>query len=241
MSNTDLNKEFTDFGNRMNLIAILTLLSFILGIVGAFVPIVGIIALIFSVIIIIFFLLVLGNVKRAGKILTNKELLDFSPRFLLGTIIRFIGQVFMQIGLYFIFDLWVLIIIGVALILVGCILRYMAWGGMQVFFETNAQLFPQDISYNANKGSKLCKYATILDMTIILSFIGEILRIIGYFKLASTKNMVGAPAKTVVQPSAPVPAPTPASPGASPNFCPNCGSSVTPGAKFCPSCGSDIS
>jgi hypothetical protein len=241
MASADLNKEFTDFGNRMNIIAILTLLSFVLGIVGAFVPIVGIVALIFSVIIIVFFLLVLGNVKRAGKILTNKELLDFSPRFLLGTIIRFIGQVFMQIGLYFIYDLWVMIIIGVALIIVGCILRYMAWGGMQVFFETNAQLFPQDISYNAGRGSKLSKIASILDMTIILSFVGEILRIIGYFKLSSTKDMIGAPAKTVMQPSTPTPAPTPAAPDASPNFCPNCGSSVSQGAKFCPSCGSDIS
>jgi hypothetical protein len=240
MSGSNINKEFGDFGKRMKVIAILTLLSFILGIVGAFIPLIGYVAILFSLIIIIFFLLVLGNVKRAGRELNNKELLGFTPRFLFGTIMRFIGQVLMNIGLLFLENLLILVIIGVVLIIVGCILRYKAWGGIQVFFETNAQLFPQDISINGNKGSKLCKISTILDMTIILSFIGEILRIIGYFKLASTKDLIGAPAQTISQPIAPQPVSASAPSAPSANFCPNCGSSVSPGARFCPGCGSSI-
>ena len=241
MSGTNVNKEFTDFGKRMKTIAILTLLSFILGIVGALVFIVQIGAYILSFIIIIFFLLVLGNTKRAGRELNNKELLDFKPRFLFGTIMRFIGQIILSIGFMLIEDLWVMIIIGLLLIIVGSILRYKAWGGLQTFFVTNSQLFPQDISYKGNKGAKLCKIATILDMTIFLSFIGEILRIIGYFKLASTKNLGGAPALPTYQPATPQPAIVSTTSAPSANFCPNCGSTVVSGAKFCPNCGSDIS
>ena len=174
MSSANINKEFTDFGKRMKTIAILTLLSFILGIIGAFAFIIQIGAYILSFIIIIFFLLVLGNTKRAGRELNNNELLAFKPRFLFGTIMRFIGQIILSIGFMLIEDLWVMIIIGLLLIIVGSILRYKAWSGLQTFFVTNSQLFPQDISYKGNKGAKLCKIATILDMTIFLSFIGEI-------------------------------------------------------------------
>lgn len=241
MSSADINKEFADFGNRMTIIAILTLLSLILGILGAFVFLFAIISYVFAFIIIIFFLLVLGNTKRAGRGLNNRELLDFAPRFFWGTIIRFIGQIFWGIGWLSIVDLWVMAIIGAVLIIVGSILRYTAWGGLQTFFETNSQLFPADISYKGNSGAKLCKIATILDMTIILAFIGEILRIIGYFKLASTKNIGGAPIQTAYQPTAPQPSTVSVPSATSANFCPNCGSSVVSGARFCPNCGSDLS
>lgn len=240
MSDSNINKEFGDFGKRMKVIAILTLLSFIFGIVGAFVLLIGFVAIIFSIIIIIFFLLVLGNVKRAGRVLNNKELLAFTPRFLFGTIMRFIGQQLMNFGLLFLENPWILVGIGIVLIIVGSILRYKAWGGIQTFFLTNAQLFPQYISEKGSSGGKLCKISTILDMTIILSFIGEILRIIGYFKLASTKDLIGAPAQTISQPIAPQPASAPAPSASSANFCPDCGSSVSPGARFCPGCGSSI-
>ena len=130
--------------------------------------------------------------------------------------------------------------IGVVLVIVGCILRYKAWGGIQVFFETNEQLFPQDISMNGNKGSKLCKIGALLDIIIFLPFIGRILRIIGYFKLASTKNLLGAPAQPIYQPAEPQPISTQAPSAPSANFCPDCGSPVSSGARFCPGCGSSI-
>jgi hypothetical protein len=243
MSNTNVNREFVIFGKRIKVIAILTLLSLILGIVGAFIPLVGIIALIFSLIIIIYFLLVLGNVKRAGKELNSKELLAFTPRFIIGTIVRFIGQALMSVGSLYINQLTViigLIVIGVVLIIIGSVLRYKAWGGLQTFFITNFQLFPPQISDNGISGAKLCKIATILDMTIFLSFIGEILRIIGYFKLAATQNLVGAPTQPIYQPTTPQPISTKTPSAPSINFCPNCGSSVSSGAKYCPACGSQI-
>ena len=245
MSSANINKEFTDFGKRMKTIAILTLISFILGFIGLIFPIVGIINTIaFGLLIIIFFLLVLGNTKRAGRELNNKELLDFKPRFLWGTIIRFIGLAILNIGVAFITNLGgliLIIVISMILIIVGSILRYKAWSGLATFFEANEQIFTHGISGRANTGAKLCKIATILDMTILLSPIGDILRIIGYFMLSGTKRIGQAPAQPVYQPAAPQPATisTPSAPSA--NFCPNCGSTVVSGAKFCPNCGSDIS
>ena len=242
MSGTNINKEFADFGKRMNVIAILSLLSLIVVFIGIFFWPAVLIGLIFSLIIIIFFLLVIGNIKRAGRELNNKELLDFTPRFLFGTIIRFIGQASVTIGLVFLENPWIMVGIGVVLIIVGCILRYKAWGCMQGFFETNAQLFPQDISMNGSKGSKLCKIGALLDLIAFfpLDVIGKILRIIGYFKLASSKNLLGAPAQPIYQPAEPQPISTQAPSAPSANFCPDCGSPVSSGARFCPGCGSSI-
>jgi len=144
------------------------------------------------------------------------------------------------IGWFAIEDLWIMVVIGVVLIILGSILRLIAWKGIQTFFETNVQLFPQDISMNGNKGSKLCKIGALLDIIIFLPFIGRILRIIGYFKLASTKNLLGAPAQPIYQPAEPQPISTQAPSAPSANFCPNCGSSVSSGARFCPGCGSSI-
>ena len=247
MASATIIKEFTDFGKRMIAIAILTLIGMILGLL---VPVIG---YIISFVIIILFLLVLGNTKRAGMELNNKELIDFKPRFFWGTVIRFIGTILFGLSLNAIFDiisrgasnpiggLVLLVVIGAILIIVGSVLRFKAWSGLAIFFDGNVQLFPEGISGRANTGAKLCKIATILDMTIFLTFIGDILRIIGYFMLSGTKNIGEGPAQPAYQPAAPQPTPTPTPSTSGPNFCPNCGSSVTSGAKFCPNCGSDIS
>ncbi len=252
MSTGNVNKEFSDFGRRMTIIAVFTLLSMIFGFLGGIFLIFAIISYVFAFIIIILFLLVLGNTNRAGKELNNKELLAFRPKFFWGTVIRFIGQILWSIGLWAIADIVsrggsgpiggfvLLMVIGAIIIIVGSILRYMAWGGLATFFEEDRQIFTHDMSGRANTGAKLCKIACILDMTIILSGIGDLLRVIGYFMLSIIKKIGGAPAQPVYQPAAPQAAPLPAPSAVGPNFCPNCGSSVTSGARFCPNCGSDI-
>ena len=224
MSSANVNRELSVFGRRMKTIAILTLIGFILGIIGSFIWIVSLVSMVISVIIIVFFLLVIGNIKRAGRELNNEKLLGFPLKFILGTIIRVIGLYgFLQIG--FIVLLFsggtiaglalfiTLILIGVGLIIVGSILRLLAWGGLKTFFSANAQLFPPNIGNDGRSGAKICKIACIFDMTIILSIVAEILRIIGYFKLASLKRLTGAPAQPMYQPAQPMPAPSPAQAG----------------------------
>ena len=53
----------------------------------------------------------------------------------------------------------------------------------------NLGLFSQQIAKDARDGAKLCKIGAILDITVILMFIGNILRVIGYFKLASLNDL----------------------------------------------------
>lgn len=252
MSNADIYREFEDFSNKMMPIAILTLIlltwSFFSGIFG----IIGLmITLGLNVVIIIFFLLVIGDLKKAGRMLNNnKELLGFPLKFILGTIIRIVGIGFLNIGIL-ILGLIIsidkvtipmlalsisLILIGIGLIIGGSVLRLLAWSGLEKFFEYNAQLFPREIAIDGKKGAYFCKIGAILDMTIILGFIADILRIYGYFKMSSWK-LTSAPAQPIPQPEMPMQAPVEAP---SINYCPNCGSEISMGARFCPSCGANI-
>ena len=255
MSSQNVNRELSDFGRRMNTIAILTLIGLIGSLIGIFLFLGSIISFVMGIIIIIFFLMVIGNIKRAGRTLNNENLLGFPLKFILGTIVRVIGMLFFEVGLSILFEILffsgammfftvsiVLIVIGIALIEIGSVLRLLAWSGLETFFKANMQLFPQVIGSDARSGSKLCKIGCIIDMLIFIPFVGDILRIIGYFKLAKLKVLVGGPAQPAYQPAyqPPAPQPTPVS-GASANYCPNCGNSIVSGAKYCPDCGSEIS
>ncbi len=255
MSSQELNREFTDFGKKMNTIAILTLIGLIGTLIGMFSFIGSLISIIMSIIIIIFFLIVIGSIKRAGRLLNNENLLGFPLKFILGTIIRVIGMLFFQIGLSILLNILfyggtmaiftisiVLFLIGIALIEIGSVLRLLAWGGLKSFFEANVQLFPPEISDAGRSGAKLCKIACIIDMVIFIPFVGDILRILGYFKLAKLRYLVGGPAQPTYQPTyqPPAPQPTPIS-GASANYCPNCGTSIVSGARYCPDCGAEMS
>ncbi|TFG21601.1 MAG: zinc-ribbon domain-containing protein [Promethearchaeota archaeon] len=256
MSNQNLYREFKQFGDKMKTIAILTLIGLIGSILGYFTIIGTLISIVMTIIIIIYFLLIIGPLKRAGRMLDyNQDLLGFPLKFILGTIIRAIGLVFFQIGLALIFIVLfitigpieffavslIIFFIGVGLILIGSILRYLAWGGLENFFGSNAQLFPSGIAYESKSGANLCKIGCIIDMFIFIPFIGDILRIFGYFKLASLENLTGAPAQSASQSSQPVSAPAGTqSLTQSLNYCPNCGADVSTGARFCPSCGAEI-
>lgn len=73
--------------------------------------------------------------------------------------------------------------------LVAAILQIQAWSSLESFFANNATLFPQEIAEDARVGAKLCKIGAILDITVILMFFGDILRVIGYFRLASLNDL----------------------------------------------------
>ena len=119
------------------------------------------------------------------------------------------------------------------MLLSAAILNIQAWGRLRTFFETNMTLFPQNIAINAKEGSHYCKIGAILDITIILSFIGDLLRVIGYFKLATLKDLKEAPAQPAISQQPPTPK-------AGSKFCPSCGSPITQGVRYCPSCGAEI-
>lgn len=202
MSNPDVNREFSEFGGRMKLIAILTLISVVVGIFTGFSTSVGFIDAVIILVVFILFILVLGDIRSAGAMLNNKNLLSFRSKVITSFIIGIIGAIIFTAGLvglgitiFFIgsFALSLvsltILIIGIIFLLFAAILQIQAWGRLESFFTNNATLFSQEVAKDARAGAKLCKIGAILDITIILTFIGEILRVIGYFKLASLKYL----------------------------------------------------
>jgi len=200
MSNPDVNREFSEFGGRMKVMAILTLISVVLGLftgVSTDFSFVGFVDAVIVFVVFIFFILVLGDIKSAGVMLNNKNLLSFRSKVITGFILGIIGTVIFVTGLagigitiFFIGDLNLLtipltiVIIGIVFLIIAAILQIQAWGRLEYFFTNNATLFPAQIAIDARKGAKLCKIGAIFDITVILMFLGDILRAIGYFKLA---------------------------------------------------------
>ncbi len=205
MSKSDVNKEFSEFGGRMKVIAILTLVSVVIGIftgVSTDFAFIGFLDAIIVFVVFILYILMLGDIKSAGVMLNNKNLLNFRSKVIISFILGIIGMIIFTTGLvgigitiFFIGNLILLpipltiLIIGVILLLIAAILQIKAWSSLESFFTNNTTLFPEKIAKDARDGAKYCKIGAILDITIILTFIGDILRVIGYFKLAPLKYL----------------------------------------------------
>lgn len=197
MSNTDVNREFSEFGGRMKVIAILTLISVVIGIFTGINTSAGFFDAVIGFVVFIFYILILGDIKSAGVMLNNRNLLSFRSKIITSFILGIIGMIIFTTGLagigitiFFIGNLILLpipvtfVIIGIIVLLITAIMQIQAWGSLESFFTNNTTLFPQEIANDARTGAKLCKIGAILDLTVILMFIGDILRVIGYFKLA---------------------------------------------------------
>ena len=197
MSNPDVNREFSEFGGRMKVIAILTLISVVIGIFTGINSSAGFFDAVIGFVVFIFYILILGDIKSAGVMLNNRNLLSFRSKIITSFILGIIGMIIFTTGLagigitiFFIGNLILLpipvtiVIIGIIVLLITAIMQIQAWGSLESFFTNNTTLFPQEIANDARTGAKLCKIGAIFDITVILMFIGDILRVIGYFKLA---------------------------------------------------------
>jgi len=205
MSKKENLAHFEQFGSRMYLLMILTIANLILGIISIIpeLEFVAIIVAIIHIIIFFTFLGALGDIKKAGQELNNENLLAFHSKIILGFVILIIGWIFMAIGwigigiqLFLIREITptiiipiTVIVVAVILIVIAAILTIQAWGRLATFFENNMTMFPGDISEDSKKGAKYLKIAAILEITVILNFIGPILKIIGYKKLASLSHV----------------------------------------------------
>lgn len=200
MSDPNINREFSEFGGRMKVMAILTLISFVIGIFTGFSTSAGFIDAVIAFVIFILYILVLGDIKSAGVMLNNENLLIFRSKIITSFILGIIGMILFITGLvglgitiFFIGDLILLtipltlVIIGIPILIIAAIFQIQAWGRLESFFTNNATLFPQKIAKDARDGAKYCKIGAILDITVIFMFIGDILRVLGYFKLAPLK------------------------------------------------------
>ena len=205
---SEVNKEFSEFGSKMLILAILALISFVLGVIAYAIPALQYVNWACLVVSIIVLILALGNIKTAGEALNNNEnLSSFRSKIIVALILALIGTIFVTIGYVSIMAIvngpdpgstgaiqgyisfGILILIGLVLLIVGGVFEIIAWDRLKTFFENNLKMFPEGIGNSAKTGSYLMKLGAIFNLTFILAIVGFILRVIGYFMMSKLKDL----------------------------------------------------
>ena len=203
MSKSKVNYEFSEFGSKMKKIGILSIFAFISSFVANIGNLISnillpvrIITLVFQILILLFMFSALENSEEVNTIFNNRDLEEFRNKIYYGFILSIIGWVLFTIGVILI-SFYVLVlgftffIIGLIIVFISGILRIVGWYGLEKFFKTNLKKFPSNIGEDALSGAKLLKYGGFCHLLVFTSFIGLILDVIGSFKLASLKDLLG--------------------------------------------------
>ncbi len=248
VSNEIVNKNWHDFGSKMHVIAILTILTFVL-------PFAGIIQL-------IFIFLALADIRKIMYQSPDADLSEFRTKYIAGFLVKLIGFIliysaivsmipFAYFHFYFpIIGFAMAIVFGGVILLVSAIIEYKAWSCLETFFENYQSNFPDAIARDTLKGIKNIKTAVIFRITIVLSFVSVILEIIGYFRIGSLKNLPIQRAQVVPQqpiqrpPAQPQYEPAPVAPikqKTPSEFCPHCGAKSSSSGVYCSECGASLS
>ena len=203
MSDKNILRNFEKFGDKMLLIAIMTLVNLVLSIISWFIPMVGIVTLVIGIIVFLLFLIAVGSIREAGIALNNEDLLSFRTKIIIALILVVIGNILWTIGLigigiviFFaqitaaVIPYILITVTGIILLIIGAILTIMAWGRLKDFFEANIKMFPRDVGRDAKKGASYCRIGAILDLTVILMWLGFVFRILGLFKLSNLSVLI---------------------------------------------------
>ncbi len=249
MSNIDVKSEFLEFGKKMKIVGIMTILV-IIPYVGSFLSFIGL----------IFGLMALGDIRNANNKLNQGSLENYRSKYISAIVIRIISTAISAIGSFytsnwvidFVFTFNFSAIIGSAVILlitfvlniIAAAIEMDAWRSLTDFFNQNRTLFPQHIATEAADGSDKLRSAAlmnILSFLIITILIGWILQIVGYFKLAKLEEITRYSDTT---PTTTVPIEElesqPTTPTLELKYCPNCGAKVSGEGKYCVECGSEL-
>ena len=240
-------RDFQEFGSHMQIVAILSVLSFV-------VPFTGFIQLIFV-------FLALAAVKKIYHIMPNLDLMEFRSKYIISFITGLFGLSMMATGvatlvlLMFGFNFRIFLpsiiamvmvfIIGLIVLFISGVIQYSAWNSLSKFFEENKGIFPESVGKDALKGSNNIKNGVVLIMTLILAIVGIILIIVGYFQIASLKKINSEYDQPVIvqQQTVSPYAQTQTvqiiqkTPSQTKNYCPRCGTKLEDIASFCPMCG----
>ena len=205
-----MNKNFAQFGMYCLILAILSLVAFIFGIGGMFVTVLQYVNWVVQLVIIVVIILAIIAIGKAGNELKNENVLGFRNFIVIAIILVTIGLILLGVGIGMIlttatgqtsldpgspeaiqiYITWgILILVGLIMIIIGAILEIFAWGKLKRFFINNMSMFPDNIGSSAKTGATLCQIGAILNLTIILAFIGWILKVIGYFMLSKLKEL----------------------------------------------------
>ena len=243
---SDTNYQFSQFGKKMLTLAILSIISFIVGLIGNFAWPLMIVNWIIQIVLLSILISATKHTLEANNALNNEDLGRFCSKIKSAAILTIVGLPFFYFALIlFQTNAWPagipLIIVGIILLLIAAIKRIQGWNAMKGFFTANQSMFSGDIGKKAETGSLLMFIGAIFYITIFLMVIGFILDVIGYFMLSSLKDVGDEPSKKPATQPAPAKAKTPEPAKADgKGFCPNCGSPVEGAEKYCGSCGSEI-
>jgi len=249
MSNVESKNEFSEFGKKIKIVCVMTVLV-IIPFVGNFLSLIGF----------IFGLMAIGDIRKANDKLNQSSLENYRSKYTKALIIRMIGVVVSIVGsfyllsnsinLSFIYNFSVfltnsiILFIGFVLNLIAGVNEMDAWRSLNDFFNQHRKLFPTYIVNEASEGSEKLRTAAlmnILSFLIITILIGWILQIIGYIKLSKLERITGyattptTPPTSKAQPTSPS---TPVPSGT--DFCSKCGARVAEEENFCPECGSKL-
>ena len=251
MSQENINAEFREFGEKMNVIMICIVLNFVIPGIP-------------SIVQLIFTITSLGNIKRINEQLHNRYLENFRSKYLTSMVIMMLTSIGMLIAMLpFLFNIinyafsliyttpdpyvvlntlfpmlfWIIIIaaIGLVIIIIASIFQMKAWENLNAFFMENAGMFPGKIAEDAIEGTKNLRTASLcmaLIFLLITGIIGIIYQILGYSKLAKLKDLDKYAAAPSGQPRE--------SEEKALRYCAHCGSQVDPDKNFCQSCGERI-
>ena len=248
MSDDELKRLWSEYGRNMNMVALMTVLTFIVGITG--------------LIAFVFLLIALGNLKNINHYLKNPKIEEYRAKYIQAFILRFIGilvliggvigMVFTGIGSGFRGDDWTFlfipIVLGLIIVIAGAVLEMKAWEILRSFFMENANLFPPILHRDLVDGCNNLRISAMMyaiGFFIITLLVGIIFQIIGYFKLGKLKDLNSPYYYGTVAPApTPVPAASmqvqPSSTGIS-KFCSSCGAQIKGEGKFCSECGAPAS
>ena len=249
MSNIDVRSEFCEFGKKMKIVGIMTILV-IVPYIGSYLSFIGF----------IFGLMALGDIRNANNKLNQSSLENYRSKYITAIVIRIISTVISVVGSFFTSN-WLLDFVitfnfaallgGAMILLVTFVLNIIAaaiemdaWRSLTDFFNQKRVLFPQHIATEAADGSDKLRSAAlmnILSFLIITILIGWILQIIGFFKLAKLEEITRYSDSTPIT-TAPVEevAYQPTTPTSELSFCPNCGAKVSGEGKYCVECGGEL-
>jgi len=202
MSKQNVLRYFEEFGDKMYVLAILSIVSIFTG---------GVVQLVMWIIL----FLSLKHLKNANQELNDKNLEEFRSKLIYAVIISLTGVVivfivgailffqFFQLmqgisgpttpnleNMFLIMSLALIIaIISLVISIAGITLVMLAWKNLNIFFRNNREMFPEQIAEDAIDGSKKLKTAYLLEL--IAMIIGMVIIAVVFISVPILINNIG--------------------------------------------------